>query len=90
MPQHGLNFDWTVTFGTTLQILTMVLLAVAVFNALAARVTVFENTLKNHAESLKAHADRLDRHETRIIELIGSLQRIIGRSELHIHDRDRQ
>lgn len=85
---HGPAFDWTITLGGVLQILTMVLLAVAVFNALAARITIFENTLKNHADSLKAHADRLDRHEARIIELIGTLQRVIGRSELSLHERN--
>ncbi len=77
-----MRFDWTLTFGTVLQIGSMILLAVALFNALAARLTVFENTLKSHADALK-------KNEIQIFDLIADVQRLIGRSEVELGERRR-
>lgn len=77
-----MRFDWTLTFGTVLQIVSMVLLAVAVFNAVSARLSIFENTLKDHAASLARHADRLDRYDSLLLKVVGDLQRVVGQSDI--------
>lgn len=76
-----MTFDWTVTLGNVLQLVTMIGLAIAGYYAISARMAVFESMLAGHADTLKQHAQRLDLYEARIVEVIGDLQRLIGRME---------
>lgn len=79
--------------GVGAQILTMIVVAIAVFNALSARLTVFEQTLKAHAQAqtdhttrtekmFTDHAARLAKHEEIILSIVKDLQRLIGRADL--------
>lgn len=78
-----MHFDATITLGTLIQVGSMGLLAVAVFNAVSARLTIFENILKTHSDFIKDHADRFDAYDERLLTIVGDLQRLIGRSEIH-------
>ncbi len=78
-----MHFDGTVSLGTVLQIASMFVLAVALFNALSARMTIFEN-------SLTSHAIRLDKHETAIYDLVSHLQRLIGQNDERTAGEDRR
>lgn len=69
-----MRFDGTITLGTLLQIASMGVLAVALFNALSARMTIFENSLKDHAA-------KLDGHETKILDLIENIQFMRGQDD---------
>ncbi len=69
-----MTFDGTITLGTVLQIASMFILAVAVFNALSARMTVFESSLKDHAA-------RIERHEDTIMALVKELAGVVGRTK---------
>lgn len=82
-PGGFVHFDATITLGTLIQVGSMGLLAVAVFNAVSARLTIFENILKTHAEFIKDHADRFDAYDARFLSVVSDLQRLIGRSEIH-------
>jgi hypothetical protein len=50
----------------------------------------FQTTLREHAKALEAHSIRLDHHETRILDLIAGIQRLIGRSEVEFRQFFRQ
>ncbi len=78
-----MHFDSTITLGTVLQIASMFVLAVALFNALSSRMTIFENSLTNHAV-------RLDKHEDSIYDLVKHLQRLIGQNEVRIDHEERR
>ena len=52
----ALGFDWTISLNTVITVLTLVLTAVALFNALSARLSNFETELRNTAESQKEHS----------------------------------
>lgn len=69
-----MHWDGTITLGTVLQIVAMFALAVAMFNALSARMSIFENALKDHAE-------KLGNHDESIMELVKQVARLIGASD---------
>lgn len=73
-----MQFDPTISMGTVIQIAAMIALGIAGWYAFKAKIEVFENTLREHAKSMTGHASRLDTHETRILELVGNVQRLIG------------
>jgi hypothetical protein len=51
------------------------------FTAVDKRVSVFEQILSSHAQTLLQHAARMDVHDERLISVIEQLQRVIGQSE---------
>ena len=79
------HFDWTVSFGTILTILSLAIAMIATYTKgtkwLAMQFTRFEITLEHHATQLGQHAARMDRFEEHYVEIAGHLQRIIGRIE---------
>ena len=76
-----MRWDGTITLGSLLQMITMVGLVFAAWSAIRVRLEAFGKILEMHAKSLEAHAQRLDRHEDRILDLVGELQRVVGRTE---------
>lgn len=77
-----MRFDATITLGSIVQIATVLIAAVVFFNALSARLSVFENRLNDHASDLQ-------KHERQIYSLLSSLQRLIGRSEVALRNSTR-
>ena len=82
-----MHWDGTITLGAIIQIVSMVLLAIAGFNALSARLGNFETTIKDHADTLDKLDGRLTAVGDRYTALAGQLQRLIGRSEVSRYDR---
>lgn len=76
-----MHFDATVTLGTVIQIIALACTAYAVVLAVKNRIEILESTLKQHAEALKSHDTVLGTYEARLFEIVGGLQRLIGRFE---------
>lgn len=85
---NSLTFDWTISAGVVIQVITMVVLAVAAYHAIKGQLAIFNNTLSAHAKSLEDHSQKLITVDERIIKIVADLQRLIGRSEVLI-DRHR-
>lgn len=81
----AITFDWTVSFGTVLMTVTLMLTILTatwtLIYSVKSRLEVFQTTLVEHAEALHKHDKVLGLYETRIFELVGGLQRLIGRFE---------
>lgn len=75
-----------VSLGTILTIVTLIAIAVN----LGRRIGAFEGTLKYHATTMSEHSTRLTMQETRIIDLVASVQRLIGRMEVTAHEHRRE
>lgn len=80
-----MRFDWSLNVGTILTILTLIVTAFSVVQAVKNRLQLFEAALQSHSESLKKHDMLFGTYETRIFDLVGSLQRLIGRFETLEH-----
>lgn len=81
MPLFAIAFDNTITLGAILQTVTLIGVAFAAFYALKNRIEVFHTVLQEHAQALHKHDAVLSVYETRIFELVGGLQRLVGRIE---------
>ncbi len=77
-----MHWNGEITLGNLIQIFVLLGGGMAAWYGLTARITVFQELLKTHTKSLSDHAGRLDRHETRILELVGGLQRLMGQTEI--------
>ena len=73
-----IQFDWTISLGTAIQTITMVISLVAAWHALKARLIILEKSIEGHAVTLRDHSHRMDRYEERSLELVGDIQRVIG------------
>jgi hypothetical protein len=71
------QFIGQVTLGDILTICTLVGIAVA----FGQRLGRFEQILHDHAKKLTEHGERLDRYESRLVDIVSDLQRVIGRVE---------
>lgn len=81
MPVVAIAFDNTITLGAVLQIVTLLGVALAAFYAVKNRIEVFQTILQEHGQALHKHDAVLQIYETRIFELVGGLQRLVGRIE---------
>ena len=90
-----MHFDWTITFGNLVSVIGMVagLWAVAWKTILAIdkRLESFQSTLQIHASSLQKHDSMLGTYEVRLFDLVGTVQRLLGRLEIseERHERNR-
>lgn len=75
------RMDWTINIGTVLQILSMCGCVVVVVVSVSNRLKAFETTLKQHGDALQKHDTTLSVYETRILDIVSNLQRLIGRME---------
>ncbi len=66
-----------INLGSILTIVTLIGIAIA----MGSQLGKFELTLKHHADTMSDHAARLVSQETRIGELVASVQRLMGRME---------
>ncbi len=76
-----MHFDNTITLGAVMQLVGMAVLAIAAYHAVNNKIELFKAILEDHAEALKKHDATLGIYETRIFDLVGGLQRLIGRFE---------
>lgn len=73
--------DWTINIGNVgLYLIGAGVAFWRLYAALDKRVSMFEMILKEHASTLSSHAMRMNKHEERIIDMLESVQRLIGRS----------
>jgi hypothetical protein len=70
--------DYTISIGTILQTITLILALIAGWNALKNRVTIFEEILKRHAEQLIDNSKKMAQYENDLRELVGNFQRLVG------------
>lgn len=81
-----MKFDWTISLGTILSAILVVMgtwaTVARLYSLLDRRLAVFETMLSNHATTLFTHSTRMEKHEDLIIKLTGNMQRIIGRLEV--------
>lgn len=80
-----MQFDWTISVGNVITaivfFLTVVAAAWKMYNALVRRVALFEELLKEHTSTLMRHASRMEKQDDLLREIIGDVQRLIGRME---------
>lgn len=81
-----INFDWTVTLGQIVQVLSLIVFgSIAVmklYHTIDKRVGRFEQELLTHASTLKDHSLRMERYEAALFKVVSDLQRTIGRLEM--------
>ena len=78
-----MTVDWSISFSAILQMLTMVGCVVALIVSVSNKLQRFETVLKQHAETLNKHERTLGLYETRILEIVGNIQRVIGQLDTH-------
>ena len=76
-----MSFDGTVTLGALLQIAVMVIAIAVAWQKLEAKLSTFSVNLEHHAMAIEKHTMRLDAIDSRLLNVVADLQRLIGRSE---------
>jgi hypothetical protein len=83
-------FDWTITLGNALTIITMLvggwLGIVRMYYLFNNRISSFEATIKIHADALLIHTARMEKQDDLLLRLVGDVQRLIGHLEARISD----
>jgi len=74
-------FDGTITLGTIVQMVVMVVGIIVAWMKLDTKLTAFAVNLEHHAAAIEKHTARLDAIDARLLNVIADLQRLIGRSE---------
>ena len=77
-----MRFDWTITLGTIIQLVTMIPLAIGFFIALMSRLNSVQAMLKTHTEALSKHDSILQIYEGRIFTMVADIQKLIGKFEI--------
>ncbi len=87
----GVHFDPSITLGTLVSILSTVLIALVGYTRFIARFIIIEEKLSNverRTERIETVADVFeDKVANRFERLTSDVQRLVGRSELHLHGR---
>lgn len=78
---------WQVTLGDLAQTLGIAAVIISAYFALKGQLNSFKQTLETHADTLTAHSARMDLYESRILDLVASLQRLMGQSDVRWKDR---
>ena len=80
-----MRFDWTISLGSILTIVgfffSLWWSLTRLWTRMDRRVSVFETVLAKHAETLLSHATKMERQDSLLIQLVGDVQRLIGRIE---------
>lgn len=71
------HFSTEITLGNLAIVVTLIGIAIRV----GWRIGGLEQVVKMHGENLMSHTSRLDLYEGRLVEIVGSVQRLIGRVE---------
>ena len=72
-----MHISGDINLGSILTIITLIGIAIS----MGSKLGRFEETLKHHAETMSDHAARLASQESRMGDLVASVQRLIGRME---------
>ncbi len=73
-PVYALTWDPTITAGSVIEGVVLLLTVVAAYNGLTNRLVRFETTIE-------AQAERLDQHEHKLTEVSERMQHLLGRLE---------
>lgn len=73
---------WQITLGDMVQLAGIAVTVVSAYYAIKSQLNAFKTTLDAHAATLATHSARMDRYESRILDLVASLQRLVGQSEM--------
>lgn len=74
-------FDGTITLGAVLQIVVMIVAIIVAWMKLDSKLTSFSVNLEHHASAIEKHTIRLDVIDSKFIDVISKLERLIGRTE---------
>lgn len=81
----GLTFNWEINIGQVLSVVIFLLGvwggAIRLYHLLDKRMDRFELTLGEHARTLVEHSGRMTNYERDMVDVVGDLQRTIGRVE---------
>lgn len=77
---------WQVTLGDLIQMCGFAIAITAGYYAIKGQLELFKRTLDTHAITLAEHARRMDTAEGRMLDLVSSLQRLIGQSDVRWQD----
>lgn len=72
-----MHISGDINLGSILTIITLIGIAIS----MGSKLGRFEETLKHHAATMADHAARLTSQESRMGDLVSSVQRLIGRME---------
>lgn len=73
------HIDLTITLGNLIE---MGVIAGTLFGLYAKFIGQFSSlktTLENHGEQLERHADRMEKYEAGMFQIVGQVQRVMGR-----------
>ncbi len=79
---QGIQFDWTISFGMVINVLVFIFTAFGLYHAGMSRFRHHEDSIHRLTNNIGEHNDRMDRYDERMLEIVGDLQRIIGRVEM--------
>jgi hypothetical protein len=94
----GIHWDGTVTLGTIMTMITIIgTMWVAYFafvRRIEIQIAVYGTMLSGHGEHLKVHDqkfekvdERMKQHEEDTTEIVGVVQRLVGRSDIELDRR---
>lgn len=72
---------WTFTLGDLVNAAIVTATIFGAYYAIKGQLTLFKQTLDQHALTLSRHADRMDKYEGKILDLVADLNRYIGQTE---------
>ena len=75
-------FDPTITLGTVLQMATMVITVIIAVVKLLERIGNLQTTLEHHGARLEEHDEAIKALMVQGQQMMGTVQRLIGRSEV--------
>ena len=87
MRHKTLTFEPTITLGTIIQLITMVVLVVAFATSLKGKLDSIKEILEMHNNALQKHDAMLAVYETRIFTMVADIQKLIGKFEMVINAR---
>lgn len=87
----GIHWDRTITLGSIVTTMALITTIVGAYFAFVKRIeiqiAVFGKVLEFHAATLTSHSARLLKHEEDATELVATVQRLVGRSEVELNER---
>lgn len=75
----GVTFDWTITLGNLVSAAAIVMGFWGASLRLTQRLSRFEATVEDHTNAISTHARKHERQDELLRDLMGDVQRLIGR-----------
>ncbi len=76
-----MHFTGEISLGVILSAAGIILTLITIASRLGAKIGAMQTTAETQGESIDRHTKRLDLYEERLVQVVGEVQRMIGRME---------